>query len=354
MALRRRYWRRCVGNVAARSVAEGGSNRNAGGLSYADKKNLKRDDHLIATPSSDIPGTQTIYMKTFGCSHNKSDSEYMAGQLSAFGYELSDNPEEADLWLINGHEVCLLNRKALPALDLTKVRTNNFIEILLINIGCLGACTYYMTKYSCGHLGSYTIESLVERVRNVVADGVKVIWISSEDTRAYGRDIGEYTVGEFKTVVDTFYQFVPEMQIATAIICGFPGETEEDFAQTLDLIRDYKFPQVHISQFYPRLGTPAARMKKVPINTNTINGIWETPWEARSMMRFIYKILLLFDEWWIEHTFREANRASDHIAKLAPVMGHLTWMLTLLMLLLFKSVMKIKRERSTSASSWEE
>lgn len=31
----------------------------------------------------------------------QSDSEYMAGQLSAFGYSLSDNPEEADLWLVN-------------------------------------------------------------------------------------------------------------------------------------------------------------------------------------------------------------------------------------------------------------
>ncbi|KAF6159514.1 hypothetical protein GIB67_032285 [Kingdonia uniflora] len=65
------------------------------------KKNLKRDNHLIATPSSDIPRTQTIYMKTFGCSHNQSDSEYMTGQLLAFGYALSDNPEEANLWLIN-------------------------------------------------------------------------------------------------------------------------------------------------------------------------------------------------------------------------------------------------------------
>ncbi|KAF6146150.1 hypothetical protein GIB67_015588, partial [Kingdonia uniflora] len=108
--------------------------------------------------------------------------------------------------------------------------------------------------------------------------------------------------------------------ITAAIVCGFPGETEEDFAQTLDLIRDYKFPQVHISQFYPRLGTPAARMKKVPINS--INRIWETPWTARSMMGFIYKTLLLFDEWWIVHTFRVANRAPDHIAKLASAMGH--------------------------------
>ncbi|KAF6171275.1 hypothetical protein GIB67_036943 [Kingdonia uniflora] len=206
-------------------------------------------------------------------------------------------------------------------------------------------------------LPSYTIESLVEHARNVVAEGVKEIWISSEDTRAYGCDIGKHNVlnwanessfilehlkeivevlchpcvysllhvpvqsgSEFRTVVDTLYQLVPEMQIATAIICGFPGETEEDFAQTLDLIRDYKFPQVHISQFYPRPGTPVTRMKKVPINT--INGIWETLWATKSMMRFIYRTLFLFDEWWIEHTFREANRALDHIVKLVPAMGH--------------------------------
>ncbi|KAF6163299.1 hypothetical protein GIB67_025163 [Kingdonia uniflora] len=37
---------------------------------------------------------------------------------------------------------------------------------------------------------------------------------------------------------------------------------------------------------------------------------------------FIHRTLLLFDEWWIEHTFREANRAPDYIAKLAPAMGH--------------------------------
>ncbi|ESQ27994.1 hypothetical protein EUTSA_v10018307mg [Eutrema salsugineum] len=351
----------------------------------------------LAPPSLKIPGTQTIYIKTFGCSHNQSDSEYMAGQLTAFGYALTEVPEDADLWLINtctvkspsqsamstlisrgrsgkkplviagcvpqgsrdlkelegvsvvgvqqidrvveiveetlkGHEVRLLNRKTLPALDLPKVRKNNFIEILPINVGCLGACTYCKTKHARGHLGSYTVDSLVERVRTVISEGVKEIWLSSEDTGAYGRDIGvnlpillnaivkelpsdrstmlrigmtnppfilehlkkiaavlrhpcvytflhvpvqsgsdsvltamnrEYTSGEFRTVVDTLTELVPGMQIATDIICGFPGETDEDFSQTVELIKDYKFAQVHISQFYPRPGTPAAKMKKV-------------------------------------------------------------------------------------------
>lgn len=36
--------------------------------------------------------------------------------------------------------------------------------------------------------------------------------------------------------------------------CCFSGETDEDFAQTVSLIQEYRFPQVHISQFYPRPG----------------------------------------------------------------------------------------------------
>lgn len=35
---------------------------------------------------------------------------------------------------------------------------------------------------------------------------------------------------------------------------GFSGETDDDFVQTVSLIDEYKFPQVHISQFYPRPG----------------------------------------------------------------------------------------------------
>ncbi|KAK9134658.1 hypothetical protein Syun_013988 [Stephania yunnanensis] len=388
--------------------------------------------HKKSEPNPEIPGTQTIYMKTFGCSHNQARSLLFLCNFNVMFMLQVDKPEEADLWLINtlfpqfveahglpksnkkdmvtekipcalgermacctvkspsqsamdtlilrcksagkplvvagcvpqgsrdlkelegvsivgvqqidrvvevveetlkGHEVRVLNRKTLPSLDLPKVRKNKFIEILPINVGCLGACTYCKTKHARGHLGSYSVNSLVERVKAVIAGGVKEIWLSSEDTGAYGRDIGsslpvllkeivavlprdrstmlrvgmtnppyilehlkeiaevlshpcvysflhvpvqsgsdsvltamnrEYTVNEFKTVVDTLSQLVPEMQIATDVICGFPGETDEDFAQTLSLIKEYQFPQVHISQFYPRPGTPAARMKKVP------------------------------------------------------------------------------------------
>ncbi|KAJ4967256.1 hypothetical protein NE237_019105 [Protea cynaroides] len=61
--------------------------RNSFKLPPSPRESPQVQDRL-PTPSPKIPGIQ-------------SDSEYMAGQLSAFGYTLSDSPEEADLWLIN-------------------------------------------------------------------------------------------------------------------------------------------------------------------------------------------------------------------------------------------------------------
>lgn len=38
-----------------------------------------------------IPGAQTIFIKTWGCAHNNSDGEYMAGQLQTYGYKITGN-----------------------------------------------------------------------------------------------------------------------------------------------------------------------------------------------------------------------------------------------------------------------
>lgn len=73
----------------------------------------------------------------------------------------------------------------------------------------------------------------------------------------------EYTVAEFRQCADTIIDLVPNIQLATDIICGFPGETAAQFDETLALVAKYRFSHTHISQFYPRPGTPAARMPKV-------------------------------------------------------------------------------------------
>lgn len=201
-----------------------------------------------------VPGTQKVFIKTYGCSHNTSDSEYMMGLLSEYGYKFVEDFADSDVCVINsctvknpsqeafvnyvqrakqtgkkvvvagcvpqgdrnikgleevsmigvtqidrivevveetlkGNQVKLLAKKELPSLDLPKIRRNELIEIVPINTGCLGSCTYCKTKHARGKLGSYSPEAIVHSCLKATKEGVKEIWLTSEDTGAYGRDI---------------------------------------------------------------------------------------------------------------------------------------------------------------------
>ena len=369
-----------------------------------------------STENSFLPGQAKVFVKTWGCSHNVSDGEYMAGQLQAQGYSVVESKKDADLWILNsctvkspsedhfrnevdsgldqgkkvvvagcvpqgkpdaeyikglsvigvqqidrvvevveetlqGNQVRLFGQKKVAvteeersqgltkdmrkgggaSLALPKIRKNPLVEIIPINTGCLNACTYCKTKHARGQLGSYSIEEIVSRAQQAFQEGVVEIWLTSEDTGAWGRDLGlvlpdlldelvqvipegcrlrlgmtnppyildhleeiakimnsdkvykflhvpiqsgsdnvlnemkrEYTGDDFCRVVNVLKQKVPGITFATDVICGFPTETEEDFNETMAICRKYKFPVLYINQFYPRPGTPAAKMKRVP------------------------------------------------------------------------------------------
>ena len=74
----------------------------------------------------------------------------------------------------------------------------------------------------------------------------------------------EYTVEDFIKIADALLTAVPGLTIATDIIVGFGEETEEDHEETMRLLRKYGFAIVNISKFFPRPGTPAAKMPHVP------------------------------------------------------------------------------------------
>ena len=52
-------------------------------------KKISKEESQPVESGNTIPGTQRIWIKTWGCAHNSSDSEYMAGQLAAYGYTLT-------------------------------------------------------------------------------------------------------------------------------------------------------------------------------------------------------------------------------------------------------------------------
>lgn len=73
-----------------------------------------------------------------------------------------------------------------------------------------------------------------------------------------------YRSQRFLKILDKVRAAMPDAQITTDIIVGFPGETEEDFQATMDTMRRARFSSAYIFEYSPRPGTPAARMTQLP------------------------------------------------------------------------------------------
>lgn len=333
-----------------------------------------------------------VYIKTYGCAHNQADSEFMAGQLQQADYKIVDEEKDADLVLINtctvkdpsekkffselkklkkkvvvagcipqsdknnpvlqdhslvgvrqihnivqvadetmsGNIVHLLEHTKDVKLNLPRIRKNPLIEIVPISSGCMGSCTFCKTKQARGGVLSFSPEAILKQIRIALNEGVKEVWLTSEDTGAYGLDLKTtlphllsmileipkdfkirlgmtnpehvkryldelievykdarmfkfihipvqsgndrvlqdmnrpYKVKDFKDSVIRLRKEIPRITIATDIICGFPEETEKEFQDTLNLVKELRFEVVNISKFYPRAGTKALELKPLP------------------------------------------------------------------------------------------
>ena len=74
-----------------------------------------------------------------------------------------------------------------------------------------------------------------------------------------------YNAEHFEAIVANLYERVPELSLSTDIICGFPGETEREFEDTLRVARTCRFSKIHVFPYSKREGTPAAaRIDQVP------------------------------------------------------------------------------------------
>ncbi len=75
------------------------------------------------------------------------------------------------------------------------------------------------------------------------------------------RMLRKTTPDSFRALVSAAREAIPDVAITTDLIAGFPGETEEEFAETLDFVREMNFAGGHVFTYSPRPGTAAARMK---------------------------------------------------------------------------------------------
>ena len=83
----------------------------------------------------------------------------------------------------------LSNLNCKPKLDLPRMKSNPVISVVPVNYGCLGSCTYCCVVFARGHLRSYSIKEVVERVESDLVLGTKEFWVTSQDAACYGRDL---------------------------------------------------------------------------------------------------------------------------------------------------------------------
>lgn len=83
---------------------------------------------------------------------------------------------------------------------------------------------------------------------------------SSAVLRRMGR---RYTIEEYRQAFATVVGAVPDVAVTTDMIVGFPGETEDEYRESLELCRELGFATMHVFPYSLRPGTPAARMEQV-------------------------------------------------------------------------------------------
>lgn len=70
-----------------------------------------------------------------------------------------------------------------------------------------------------------------------------------------------YTKEQYLALAEKIKTAIPDISLTTDIIVGFPGETEEDFQETLDVVRKVRFDSAFTFIYSKRTGTPAAAME---------------------------------------------------------------------------------------------
>ena len=85
--------------------------------------------------------------------------------------------------------------------------------------------------------------------------------LQSGNTKVLKEMNRKYTKEQYLALVEKMQKRIPNLTLSTDIIVGFPGETEEEFEDTLDVVRKVKFEQVYMFIYSRRVGTPGDKME---------------------------------------------------------------------------------------------
>ena len=228
---------------------------------------------------------------------------------------MKNNKQEIDVLSIEGDVI-----ENIPV-----KRDSKYKAWVNIMYGCDKFCTYCIVPYTRGKQRSREPKFIIDEVKDLVSNGYKEVTLLGQNVNAYGKDLNSnYGMAELledvaKTGIDRVrfvtshpwdfndkmieiikkydnimpyihlplqsgsdkilrlmgrrytkekylelfnkLKTIPNVSITTDIIVGFPGETEEDFLDTLDVVNKCQYDSAYTFIFSPREGTPAAKME---------------------------------------------------------------------------------------------
>lgn len=203
------------------------------------------------------------------------------------------------------------------------VRENNFKAWVSIMYGCNNFCSYCIVPYVRDRERSRNYKFIVDEVNDLVKNGVKEITLLGQNVNSYNggctfaelieklsdidgdfllrfmtshpKDVSDELIqvmSKSRTVAKHFHlplqsgsnrilkdmnrhydrehylenvfklkRAIPDIALTTDIIVGFPGETDDDFRATLEILKKVRFDMIYSFIYSPRKGTPAAKME---------------------------------------------------------------------------------------------
>lgn len=156
--------------------------------------------------------------------------------------------------------------------DLPVDRKYKFKSGVNIMFGCNNFCSYCIVPYVRGRERSRNPEDIVREIEHLVADGVVEVMLLGQNVNSYGKNLEHpitfaqllkemnrrYTKESYLALVDRICEKLPDISLTTDIIVGFPGETEEDFLETMDVVGKVGYDSAFTFIYSKRSGTPAA------------------------------------------------------------------------------------------------
>ncbi|RNA68858.1 tRNA (N(6)-L-threonylcarbamoyladenosine(37)-C(2))-methylthiotransferase MtaB [Alteribacter keqinensis] len=115
-------------------------------------------------------------------------------------------------------------------------------------------------------ISSIEASQITDRVIDVIDQSEKIVRhlhvpLQSGSDTVLKRMRRKYTNEFFAERVGRLHKALPGLAVTTDVIVGFPGETDKEYQETYDFIRDLKFSELHVFPYSKRTGTPAARME---------------------------------------------------------------------------------------------